>query len=92
MSTSYGSTEPDNWDLLDDEIQAAIIEASEMLLTKRVEYQVFHRYQKGRTRFQGKWRTEHPEYFSREAEEEAADLILYLAMRRVRERETREFQ
>ena len=41
------------------------------------------RFRAGDAIYHGEWMDHDPEWFQQEAEEEAADLVVYLAMRRV---------
>lgn len=76
---------PDHWPAIREHLEDSLREAQRMLrwspdLVDLME----RRYREGEKQYKGDWLTRPMRWFDREAAEEMADLLTYLAMRRVR--------
>lgn len=76
--------ERDAWPYIARHLPSAIREAKEMLDDVRgLEKLIESRYREGESLYHRDWLTKGPRWFDSEAAQEAADLVCYLAMRRV---------
>ena len=87
MSSHSPETSPSDhhWLLLADAVPLILREAVSMLRDPHTLALAERRFREGQETFGDAWLTRDLDWFYREAREEAADHLLYLAMRRVRE-------
>lgn len=77
----------DWWPQIDKEIGGIIIEAHRLLHAVMLTPIMERRFRAGELEYRGDWLTRPPEWFDEEALAEAADLLIYLSMRRIRQRQ-----
>lgn len=74
---------PDYWPEILDAIPDVLHEAHDALRDPELIEVMERRYREGARLYKGDWLTKPPEWFDKEAAEEGADLVIYLAMKRV---------
>lgn len=75
----------DHWPAIAAEVEAVKAKAFAMLHHPDMLELMERRFREGQEAFGDQWLTRSLEWFTDEAKEEGADLLMYLAMRRVRE-------
>lgn len=73
----------DAWPHLLRELPDALREAQGFLTDSQLPALIEARFREGDAIYHGEWMDHEPDWFVGEAMEEAADLVVYLAMRRV---------
>jgi hypothetical protein len=76
---------PDYWPAIRDHLEDALREAQSILRwSPELIALIERRFREGEKQYEGDWLTRPLRWFDTEAAEEIADLVTYLAMRRVR--------